>query len=194
MVLKLYCATVSGPSKFVAMILKEKNVPFELVLLDHTISEHKSAAYLDKHPFGQIPCIDDDGFILYESRAIGRYISAKYAKEGQALVPDAGDLKATALFDQASSVEQNNFHPHAMGILMATMYKQSVKSYSGVIAYQCYLTLVYRFTGGETDVEQLKIHSDKLAHTLDVYEVILSKQNYLAGNVRTCHFLTCDVH
>ena len=50
---------------------------------------------------------DDDGFVLYESRAISRYIATKYAAQGTALIPTG--LQAVALFEQALSVEQNNF-------------------------------------------------------------------------------------
>jgi glutathione S-transferase len=52
---------------------------------------------------------DDDGFILYETRAIARYIEAKYPNQGTKLIPD--DLKAKALFEQAASIEAFNFDP-----------------------------------------------------------------------------------
>lgn len=52
---------------------------------------------------------DDDGFILYESRAICRYLAAKHPESG--LVPS--DVKAAALFEQAASVEPSNFDPSA---------------------------------------------------------------------------------
>ncbi|KAJ7166126.1 thioredoxin-like protein [Mycena filopes] len=71
MVLKLYSAkTAGGGSAVVAVVLAEKQIPFEHVVVDFANEEHKSAAFLEKQPFGQIPLIDDDGFMLYESRAI----------------------------------------------------------------------------------------------------------------------------
>jgi glutathione S-transferase len=46
---------------------------------------------------------DDDGFILYGTRAICYYITAKYPNQGTPLLPT--ELKANALFQQAASSE-----------------------------------------------------------------------------------------
>jgi glutathione S-transferase len=47
------------------MALEEKNIPYELHNIDWSAREHKSAAYLEKQPFGSVPYLDDDGFILF---------------------------------------------------------------------------------------------------------------------------------
>ena len=70
MVLKLVGFIVSPCMLCVALIREEKGVPYELVRIDPFKDEHKFPAYLEKQPFGQVPYIDDDGFVLYESRAI----------------------------------------------------------------------------------------------------------------------------
>jgi glutathione S-transferase len=124
MVLKLYGVARSQPCLRVALVLREKNVPFEFITVDVQNAQHKTPEYLQKQPFGQIPYIDDDGFILYESRAICRYIALKYREQGTPLVPDVNDLKATALFEQAVSIEQNNFDPSAMGMVYEKLYKE----------------------------------------------------------------------
>lgn len=67
---------------------------------------------------------DDDGFILYESRAIGRYIAAKYAAQGNPGLIPLGDLKQIALFEQAASSEQANFHAAAFGISWEKAFKK----------------------------------------------------------------------
>ncbi|KAF9001510.1 thioredoxin-like protein [Cyathus striatus] len=107
MVLKLYGNPNSTCTKRVAVVLHEKKVPFEFVVIDFAKGEHKTPEYLTRQPFGQVPYLDDDGFILYESRAIGRYIATKYASQGTpGLIPT--DLKKQALFEQAASVETSN--------------------------------------------------------------------------------------
>ena len=64
---------------------------------------------------------DDDGFILYESRAICYYIAAKYPNQGTPLLPT--ELKANALFHQAASVETYHFTNNVLNAA-EEMYKK----------------------------------------------------------------------
>ena len=106
----------------VALVLKEKNIPFEFVPVDILAHEHKTSEHLKNQPFGQTPFIDDDGFVLFEARAICRYLALKFQDQGSPLIPDPRDLKATALFEQAASIEQSNFDSLAFNIMMEKLY------------------------------------------------------------------------
>jgi glutathione S-transferase len=64
---------------------------------------------------------DDNGFILYESRAISRYLEEKYADLGAPLLPKG--LKERALVEQAASVELANFTPAVIKIGMEAIRK-----------------------------------------------------------------------
>jgi glutathione S-transferase len=64
---------------------------------------------------------DDDGFILYETRAICHYIAAKYANQGTPLLPT--ELKANALFQQAASSEIFQFSDNIMKAAEEMMLK-----------------------------------------------------------------------
>jgi glutathione S-transferase len=57
MTLKLYGYPASSFTRLVAMILTEKKVPFEFVKVGMDVGEHKSPAFLEKQPFGQVPVI-----------------------------------------------------------------------------------------------------------------------------------------
>lgn len=57
MVLKLYGMAKSTCTLRVAIVLKEKDVPFEFIAIDFKSGEHKSQSYLEKQPFGQVPYI-----------------------------------------------------------------------------------------------------------------------------------------
>ncbi len=118
MVFKVYGHPQSTFTQLVLVVLKEKDVPYELVTIDWAIKEHKTSAYLENHPFGQFPYIDDDGFVLYESIAIAKYIAHKYRHQGTPLLPDPDNLKANALMEQACSVEASNFNPFTTPIVI----------------------------------------------------------------------------
>ncbi|KAF9223930.1 glutathione S-transferase-like protein [Gyrodon lividus] len=164
MVLKLYGLTTSTKTRSVAQICKEKEIPYELISVNLPAGEHKSPAHLAIQPFGQVPVIDDDGFILYESRAIARYLATKYADQGTPnLIPT--DPKEHTFFEQAASIELSNFEPHAYGVL----FEKVVKLRRGL----------------QPDELAVAKHLADLNAKLDVYEVILGKQKYLAGDYVT---------
>ncbi|KAF8441293.1 glutathione S-transferase [Boletus edulis BED1] len=161
MVLKIYGYNMSTCTRLVALICKEKEIPYELVTINLAKGEHKNPEYLKTQPFGQVPYIDDDGFILYESRAIARYLIKKYPNQGTTgLVPV--DPKKEALFEQAASVEVSHFNSHAGPLMFEKLFKAR--------------------TGGTTDQVKAAEHLKNLEAKLDVYEIILGKQKYLAGD------------
>ncbi|KAF9003309.1 glutathione S-transferase [Cyathus striatus] len=161
MVLKLYGNTNGTCTKRVALILHEKKVPFKFYNVDLSKGEQKSPEYLKYQPFGQVPYIDDDGFILYETRAIARYIATKYASQGtQGLIPS--DPKSRSLFEQAVSVETSNFDQYA---------SQAVHE------------IVFNKVFGITpNIEKYNATIKRLSANVEVYEQILSKQKYMVGD------------
>ncbi|KAF7974718.1 hypothetical protein HWV62_11379 [Athelia sp. TMB] len=161
MVLTLYGTSYSACTKRVAVVLKELNVPFAFVNIDLLKGEHKAPAFLEKQPFGQVPYINDDGFELYESRAICRYLLARYPSAGAALIPT--EIKANALFEQAASVELANFNEAAYGLVAEKVFKKL-------------------FAGLDADEAKVAGLITALEAKLDVYEDILSKQKYVSGN------------
>ncbi|KAF5341961.1 hypothetical protein D9611_001078 [Ephemerocybe angulata] len=165
MVLTLFGSPLSGCTRRVAIVLYEKKVPFTLVEVNLAKGEHFSPDHVDKQPFAKVPYIDDDGFILYESRAICRYIEKKYPDQGtKGLIPT--DPKAEALFEQAASIELSNFNPYATGAAYEVLIKP-------------------RFTGQPSDPQVVASLFANLEKNLDVYEKILSKQKYLSGDAIT---------
>ncbi|CAF5021494.1 unnamed protein product [Rotaria sp. Silwood1] len=127
--------------------------------------ENLSRSYLEKQPFGTIPVLEDaDGFTIYESRAICRYLEMKYKDKGTELIP-RGNAKAEGLFEQAASIESSYFDSHANSIVGERIFK--------------------KMRGGEPDMNKVAELRRDLAENLDVYENILSSQSYLGGNTFT---------
>jgi glutathione S-transferase len=50
-------AAQSTCTQRILVVLKELNVPYEIQPVDFSVGEHKSPAYLEHQPFGQIPYI-----------------------------------------------------------------------------------------------------------------------------------------
>ncbi|KAG2031208.1 glutathione S-transferase [Suillus americanus] len=157
---KLYGFTHSTCTRLVALVCKEKNIPYELIDVNLAKGEHKQPGFTANQPFGEVPYIDDDGFILYESRAIARYLIKKYPNRGAPLIPV--DPKAEALFEQAASIEAFNFIPFVAPIVAEKLFNPRLG-----------------LQPNEARVSELLA---SLQPKLDAYDLILSKQKYLAGD------------
>ncbi|CAE6460961.1 unnamed protein product, partial [Rhizoctonia solani] len=141
----------------------ELGVKYQVVNIDFLAKEHKSPEYIaTKQPFGAIPVlVDEDGTQLFESRAICRYLVAKYGKDS-GLVPSQSDLKAYGLFEQAASIEYSSFDPYAAPLTSERIFA--------------------KMFGRESDEKLIQKCIDSLNAKMDGYERILSKQKYLAGD------------
>jgi glutathione S-transferase len=102
---------------------------------------------------------DDDGIIVFESRAIARYIAAKARSP---LLPSTADLDKYAAFETASSIEAFNFYPYASEIVEQLYFVPG--------------------RGGDTDDDVVAEQSEILESKLQGYERMLGKTKYLAGD------------
>ncbi|TPL01274.1 MULTISPECIES: glutathione S-transferase family protein [unclassified Mesorhizobium] len=88
----LYGADYSVYVRIARMALEEKGIDYELVPLDIFAAEGIPAWYLEHHPFGRIPAFEHDGFRLFETGAIARYVDEAF--DGPALQPAAARDRA----------------------------------------------------------------------------------------------------
>ena len=70
----------------------ELNLPHERIDVGGSFGQNKEPAYLAMNPNGLVPTLEEDGFHLWESNSIVRYLAAKYGPDG--LAP--ADLRARA--------------------------------------------------------------------------------------------------
>ena len=73
MVLKIYGSAMSFARVLVTIL--EKDLPYEHILIDIAKGDQKSEAYKKLQPFGKVPALEDDGFLIFESRAICKYLA-----------------------------------------------------------------------------------------------------------------------
>ncbi|MGX5848960.1 glutathione S-transferase family protein [Mesorhizobium sp. PL10] len=81
----LYGADYSVYVRIVRLALAEKGTDYELVPVDIFAADGSPAWYLEHHPFGRIPAFEHDGFRLFETSAIARYVDEAF--DGPALQP-----------------------------------------------------------------------------------------------------------
>ncbi len=74
---KLFYAPGSA-SMVIHQLLIELNQPVELVLLDFTTDQQKSADFRRLNPQGRVPVLVDDTTVLFESEAIMLYLTEKH--------------------------------------------------------------------------------------------------------------------
>lgn len=72
----------------------ELGIPFQRIDAGGAHGVTDTDAYLALNPNGRVPTIDDDGFILWESNAIVRYLAARHGMG--TLCPDAPRQRADA--------------------------------------------------------------------------------------------------
>jgi glutathione S-transferase len=80
---------------------------------------NKEAKYLALNPMGLVPTIDDDGFVLWESNAIVRYLAAKHG---------AGTLWPTDLRQRADADRWMDWQASAVGPAITPVFMGLIRT------------------------------------------------------------------
>lgn len=78
-------------TRVIRLVLAEKKLNYRFNEVD-PFDTAQGAACRALHPFGQVPCLSDDGFLVYETVAIARYLDAVFSEPS--LTPDAPRAQA----------------------------------------------------------------------------------------------------
>jgi len=76
MVLTLYVDFMSQPSRSVVLFCLENKIPHKVQIVQIMKNEQKTPQFAAMNPNKKLPTIDDDGFFVYESHSILRYLSS----------------------------------------------------------------------------------------------------------------------
>jgi glutathione S-transferase len=150
---------MSTCTRKVLTTLAEKGHEAEFVLVDIMKGEQKLPAAIARQPFGVVPALDDDGFVLYESRAIMRYLDEKLS--GPKLT--APEAKDRAVMEQWISIEHSYMSPKAMTVVMNNMFGPMM--------------------GKAPDTDAVNKALESLNTTFDITEKHLAHQDFLGGKV-----------
>ena len=91
--------------------MEEKGAPWRMEVLNP--AETKGEIHLKRHPWGRMPAVEHDGFGLYETQAILRYIDQAF--DGPSLQP--ADPRAAARMNQIIGVNDWYLFPKAVAVI-----------------------------------------------------------------------------
>ncbi|KAG6482795.1 hypothetical protein ZIOFF_059434 [Zingiber officinale] len=159
---KLFAPVMSTAATRVVLCLEEVGAEYERVDIDLATGEHKSPAHLARNPFGQVPAFQDGDLVLFESRAIGRYVLRKFKSSDVDLL-HGSSLEESAMVNVWLEVEAQQYDKAIFPIFFQVM-------------------VIPNIFHGVSDEKVIGENLEKLGRVLDVYEARLSQTKYLAGD------------
>ena len=162
--MKLYSIDLSPNCVRVRAVANELGLDLDIVDVDIQ-AETKTETFLAMNPNGKVPVLDDDGMILWESRAINVYLAAK--KPEQSLYPE--DPAIRAVVDQWSYWGAIHFGP----AIQRVTFERVLKS---------------KFGMGDADESAI---ADSVAETHKLLKVLntgLDVRDWVAGSLSLADF------
>uniref|UniRef100_A0A1L8E4D9 glutathione transferase n=1 Tax=Nyssomyia neivai TaxID=330878 RepID=A0A1L8E4D9_9DIPT len=146
--IKFYHMPAGSPSRAVALLVKNLKLDVEVIEVDVLNGEQKSPEFMKINPQHIIPTIDDNGFILWESRAILTYLVTSKAP-GHSLYPT--DPKIRALIDSRMYFDATVLYGRAREIIFPILFlgAKTVDETRKQAIYQA-LDLLNTFLDGRT--------------------------------------------
>lgn len=149
----------------VLLFLEEVGAEYELVPVDFRAGEHKKAQHVQLNPFAKMPGFQDGDLVLFESRAIAKYILRKYGgTAGLDLLGENSGIEELAMVDMWTEVEAQQYYPAIAPVV-----------------FEC---IIYPFIMGDKATDQTVVDEslERLRGVLGIYEARLEKSRYLAGD------------
>lgn len=87
--LTLHRHALSGHSHRAQLALSLMGLPYRLIDVDLMKGAHKTQAFLQLNPFGQVPVLEDGDAVVFDSNAILVYLANKYDTTGRWMPRDA---------------------------------------------------------------------------------------------------------
>ena len=133
----------------------EADIPFERIDIGGKFGGNDSPEYRALNPNGVIPTIDDDGFVLWESNSIVRYLAARH---------DAGKLWPTDPVERADAERWMDWQ-------LSTVYPHMPTIFLGLI----------RTPPDKRDMAAIGAAIERVTDVLAVPETRLAERDFLAG-------------
>uniref|UniRef100_A0A2A4JCV1 Glutathione S-transferase n=1 Tax=Heliothis virescens TaxID=7102 RepID=A0A2A4JCV1_HELVI len=119
MSIKLYHFPISGPSRGALLAARAVEVPLEVEIINLFRKEQFKESFLKINPQHCVPTLDDDGFVIWESRAIACYLADKYGKD-DLYYPK--DLKQRAVVNQRLFFDSSSLYVKIRAICFPILF------------------------------------------------------------------------
>lgn len=116
---KLYHFSISGPSRGALLAARVIGVPIDVEIINLMKKEQLNESFLKINPQHCVPTLDDDGFIIWESRAIACYLADKYGKD-DLYYPK--DLKLRAVVNQRLFFDSSSLYVKIRAICFPILF------------------------------------------------------------------------
>jgi glutathione S-transferase len=155
----IYGPSFSTYARTARLVLEEKGVAYELRPVNIMAGEGQASDHTRRHPFGKVPAFEHDGFSLYETIAIARYIDRVFP--GPSLQPS--DPRQAARMDQIIAVIDSY-------------------AYGAIVGKLVWQRLVVPMQGGQGDEGIVQGSMDMVRLCLSEFERLKGSQPFLAGS------------
>ena len=153
--MKLYGHPYSNAARRVHILCEELGIHYIYETIDLQNGKQYTPEFLKLNPNSKVPAIDDDGFVLWESQAIMRYLADKH----QAHTWYPTDPKARAYVEGWLDWNQTRLGPEAAKIMFNT-----------------------HFAGDKRNDQTIEDSKELLAKIFPVMDGVLAKRKYLCGD------------
>ncbi len=154
----IYGPAFSTYTRSVRLALEEKGAAYRLEEINILEDAHKTPEHLARHPFAKVPAFEHDGFALYETVAIMRYVDEAF--DGPSLQPD--DARGRARMTQVHGL-------------------MNAYAYSACISACVIQRLVVPLMGGTPDEAVIAEALPQAKTSIEALEALIGGDAYLAG-------------
>ncbi|KAL0272557.1 UNVERIFIED_CONTAM: hypothetical protein PYX00_005485 [Menopon gallinae] len=124
MTITLYTFPPSPPARAAVMAARAVGVDVNLKEINLFQKEQLSPEFIKVNPQHTVPTLDDNGFVLWESRAIAGYLAKQYGKD-DSLYPQNPQLKAVV--DQRLYFDCTTLYPRLRAICFPVLFLGETK-------------------------------------------------------------------
>jgi len=139
----------------VRVVLAEKDLSYDIALVDLRKNEQKTAEFLRLNPYGKVPVLEDEEIVIYESTIINEYLEDEYPIPSLMPSDSAGRARVRMLEDYGDNV----FLPQS-SLVLAELSKPD----------------------GERDADKLNRYRAALVRSLEWLNSSLEGRDYLVND------------